>query len=76
MTAFLDSEWESNVRHEPVRKASHHLYIEGFNFGGPTGMIAIYSGPDTKGFVLMKGGVACSLLKVDFHAEIFQADQV
>ena len=42
------------------QKGDHLLYIEGFNSGGGTGMIATYSGPDTKGFVLVKSGVACS----------------
>ncbi len=41
-------------------KGDHLIYIEGFNSGGATGMIATYSGPDTNGFALMKSGVACA----------------
>jgi len=41
-------------------KGDHLIYIEGFNSGGGTGMIATYSGPDTNGFALMKSGVACA----------------
>ena len=38
----------------------HPIYVEGFQSGGGVGLVATYSGPDTKGFVLMRSGVACS----------------
>ena len=52
---------EEKCREAELSSGSHIALIEGFQAGGGVGMVATYSGPDTRGRkVLMQSGKALS----------------